>query len=294
MAIERVSVEDGKYILLNDSGKMTALRHGEPWNRDINGDKLIYAMFARIQQLEQDLKLAQAAPSPSPQDLASGPKGEAERLLQAIGDAAHRVGIYNGTAPLSGPLALMLLNDMVTQSGMAPREILSSAEEEARTLGAELATAAQHDDNDPEGHDISAGLLGPNVSAWLRKTAAERIQAKVHPESGLTADELWMETGRLRAQMADMKVEMKPHAKLDVAPAARAGGIPPSASRFMRPMITGSGRDPGGADDAGHAAAKDGAQHKPLLDFSALAPADQVTDAQQPASPLRRMSSRKP
>lgn len=294
MAIERVSVEDGKYTILFDRGRLTALRHGEPWDRDVNGDKLIYAMFARIQQLEEDLKLAQTAPGAPKQVSPADPTSEAERLLQAIGNAAHRVGIYNGTAPLSGPLALMLLNDMVTQSGLGPREILSSAQEEARALGAELATAAQHDDNDPEGHDISAGLLGPNVSAWLRKTAAERIQAKVHPESGLTAEELWMETGRLRAQMADMKVEMKPHAKVDATHAARAGGIPPSASRFMRPMITGSGRGPGGADDAGHAGPKDGAQHKPLLDFSALAPADQVAAAEQPASPLRRMSSRKP
>lgn len=210
MASEQVSVDDGKYTIIFDSGKMTALRHGEPWNRDINGDKLIYAMFARIQQLEQDLTLAQAAPGASPQDPAAGSGGEAERLLQAIGDAAHRVGIYNGTAPLSGPLALMLLNDMVTQSGLGPREILSSAQEEARALGAELATATQHDDNDPEGHDISAGLLGPNVSAWLRKVAAERIKAKIHAESGKTVDELWMETGRLRARLADAKVRSQP------------------------------------------------------------------------------------
>lgn len=245
MDIERVSVEDGKYTLINDSGKMTALRHGEPWNRDINGDKLIYAMFARIQQLEQDLKLAQAAPSPSPQDLASGPKGEAERLLQAIGDAAHRVGIYNGTAPLSGPLALMLLNDMVTQSGMAPREILSSAQEEARALGAELATAAQHDDNDPEGHDISAGLLGPNVSAWLRKVAAQRFQAQCHAESGKTADELWMETGRLRARLADTKASAGTRTATAGVVSSEPAPAPHHAPRalgagpgFMRPMVS--------------------------------------------------------
>jgi len=45
----------------------------------------------------------------------------------------------------------------------------------ARALAAELAEAALKDDNDPEGHDISAGLFGPNVSAWLRKVASEYL-----------------------------------------------------------------------------------------------------------------------
>lgn len=346
MSTEQISVDDGKYTIIYDRGVMTALRHGEPWNRDINGDKLIYTMFARIRELEDALKLSPAAPGAAPQDASTDASStdaasESERILQAIGDAAHRVGIYNGTAPLSGPLAIMLLNDMVTQSGLGPREILSSAKEEARALGAELAAAAQHDDNDPEGHDISAGLLGPNVSAWLRKLSAERLAARVHPESGMTADELWMEAGRLRARMADMKVEMRAQAKADAYSAARAGGIPPSASRVMRPMSAGAGQVASHATKVfEHTAAATGPDFAAVRDkrMCDLTPEQQrdarelwlreqlaampdyhrdhykfllsrldeargdvnqsaserTPPAQQPASPVRRMSSRRP
>ncbi len=34
--IERVTVADGKYTVVIDGGKLTALRHGEPW-RDLWG-----------------------------------------------------------------------------------------------------------------------------------------------------------------------------------------------------------------------------------------------------------------
>lgn len=47
----------------------------------------------------------------------------------------------------------------------------------AQALAAELAEAALKDDQDPEGHDISAGLFGPNVSEWLRKVAREYLAA---------------------------------------------------------------------------------------------------------------------
>lgn len=45
----------------------------------------------------------------------------------------------------------------------------------AHALANELAQAVAQDDADPDGHDVSAGLFGPNVSAWLRKVATEYL-----------------------------------------------------------------------------------------------------------------------
>lgn len=45
----------------------------------------------------------------------------------------------------------------------------------AHALANELAQAVAQDDADPDGHDMSAGLFGPNVSAWLRKVSAEYL-----------------------------------------------------------------------------------------------------------------------
>jgi len=37
MKIESVTVGDGKYTITNDNGRLTALRNGEPWDRDLVG-----------------------------------------------------------------------------------------------------------------------------------------------------------------------------------------------------------------------------------------------------------------
>lgn len=42
---------DGKYTVINNNGKLTALRHGEPWARDLIGDNLVYWMLVRVDQL---------------------------------------------------------------------------------------------------------------------------------------------------------------------------------------------------------------------------------------------------
>ena len=56
---------DGKYTVINDNGKLTALRHGEPWGRDLVGDNLVYWMLVEVdtlkavnQELLDALKLA--------------------------------------------------------------------------------------------------------------------------------------------------------------------------------------------------------------------------------------------
>lgn len=46
-------------------------------------------------------------------------------------------------------------------------------------LCTELATAVAEDEKpDNDGFDLSAGMFGPNVSAWLRKVAEELVSAK--------------------------------------------------------------------------------------------------------------------
>lgn len=55
----------------------------------------------------------------------------------------------------------------------------------AHSLASELAQAVAQDDDDPEGHDMSAGLFGPTVSAWLRKVAADFLS---HPAPGVPDD----------------------------------------------------------------------------------------------------------
>lgn len=52
----------------------------------------------------------------------------------------------------------------------------------AHALANELAQAVAQDDADPDGHDMSAGLFGPNVSAWLRKVATEYLSQPATPE----------------------------------------------------------------------------------------------------------------
>lgn len=46
--------DGGKYTVIQEPGKMTALRHGEPW-RDLTGDNLIYWMMVEIEVLTNAL-----------------------------------------------------------------------------------------------------------------------------------------------------------------------------------------------------------------------------------------------
>jgi hypothetical protein len=44
---EQMDFAGGKYTVINDNGKLTALRYGEPWGRDddLVGDNLVYSML---------------------------------------------------------------------------------------------------------------------------------------------------------------------------------------------------------------------------------------------------------
>ena len=50
---ESVTVADGKYTVINDSGNLTALRNGEPWERDLTGDQLVYSLVMEILRLKE-------------------------------------------------------------------------------------------------------------------------------------------------------------------------------------------------------------------------------------------------
>lgn len=55
---------DGKYTVINDNGKLTALRNGEPWGRDLVGDNLVYWMLVKVNEqaeaiAQKDAELAQ-------------------------------------------------------------------------------------------------------------------------------------------------------------------------------------------------------------------------------------------
>ena len=55
MSEERMHFADGKYVVIHNNGLLTALRNGEPWNRDLTGDNLVYWMFVEAKKLESDL-----------------------------------------------------------------------------------------------------------------------------------------------------------------------------------------------------------------------------------------------
>lgn len=42
---ERMDFAGGKYTVINDNGTLSALRHGEPWDREFVGDNLVYWML---------------------------------------------------------------------------------------------------------------------------------------------------------------------------------------------------------------------------------------------------------
>ncbi len=59
MTQTRISVEDGKYIVVHDNGaNLHCLRHGRPW-RDLLGDGMVLALVQRIEELESQVKASQ-------------------------------------------------------------------------------------------------------------------------------------------------------------------------------------------------------------------------------------------
>lgn len=57
---------DGKYTVINDNGKLTALRHGEPWVRDLVGDNLVYWMLVKVHEQAAELNSLKESASEAP------------------------------------------------------------------------------------------------------------------------------------------------------------------------------------------------------------------------------------
>ena len=51
--MERLTLADGKYTVINDNGALTALRYGEPW-RDLAGDNLLYCLFVELEMTRKE------------------------------------------------------------------------------------------------------------------------------------------------------------------------------------------------------------------------------------------------
>lgn len=52
---EKINLCEGKYTLINDNGKLTALRYGECWDRDLTGDNLVYSLFVEAIRMREEL-----------------------------------------------------------------------------------------------------------------------------------------------------------------------------------------------------------------------------------------------
>ena len=50
---EQMSFASGKYTVINDKGRLTALRNGERWDRDLVGDNLVYWMLVDSIELRE-------------------------------------------------------------------------------------------------------------------------------------------------------------------------------------------------------------------------------------------------
>ena len=91
---DQITVADGKYTVINDKGKLTALRNGEPWGRDLAGDNLVYWMMVEILRLTRIAEEAGRLASDLPDD---GVGGAREHWRQALGE------VYDGDRPPAPP-----------------------------------------------------------------------------------------------------------------------------------------------------------------------------------------------
>lgn len=63
---EQLTFADGKYTLINENGKLTALcGDGEAWSRDLTGDNLVYSMFVKVLELQARCDALEAREIPS-------------------------------------------------------------------------------------------------------------------------------------------------------------------------------------------------------------------------------------
>jgi len=49
-----IQVNDGKYTVVMDGGKLSALRYGEPW-QDLTGNNLVYWLAIELQEARDEV-----------------------------------------------------------------------------------------------------------------------------------------------------------------------------------------------------------------------------------------------
>lgn len=55
----KIDLLDGKYTYHFDNGRQYAYRNGKPWREDdLLGDNLVYALAAKVQEIEEELDIA--------------------------------------------------------------------------------------------------------------------------------------------------------------------------------------------------------------------------------------------
>jgi hypothetical protein len=64
----KIDLESGKYTLIHDDNGLRALRYGKPW-QSLAGNKFVYCLGARIEELEAELAALKAAPQAIESDL---------------------------------------------------------------------------------------------------------------------------------------------------------------------------------------------------------------------------------
>lgn len=57
---EQMDFANGKYTVINSNGQLTALRHGEAWERDLVGDNLVYWMFVKAREQAAEIEALRA------------------------------------------------------------------------------------------------------------------------------------------------------------------------------------------------------------------------------------------
>lgn len=154
MSIEQITVADGKYTVTNDRGVLKALRHGEPWDRYLVGDNLVYWMFVRIRELEAAL----AARS-----------NEVGTSAAAHGSATTAAAL----APLSDPEASAVIEGVNASCAFEPyqwgyvRELISATTSALLDKAQGRAFAAPPTNHLIDSDDVSAPLtVNPPHPEW--------------------------------------------------------------------------------------------------------------------------------
>lgn len=141
---EQMDFNDGKYTVISDNGRLTALRNGEPWNRDITGDNLIYWMLVEAIRLkeERDASAAKLAK-------VEGQLAAVERLrpMWAQGHSTDSVAAQVSAAALTSLWDLLGVGNQTSAVVKLKQLLCVSAERDA--LAAKLAELAELEGQEP-------------------------------------------------------------------------------------------------------------------------------------------------